>query len=194
MHIITHTLNIKTFIKQCNYQLYSDMYHIFTFKYHLVQVPSMIKWHAFTMYRVGKKLLDNYKASIRENHFCNMRKHFKCRDRWVIWTPSLPYICPDGFILPTSATCLLPVWGINTKPPLDHHTLKSKDLVSEEKRGDRTAAFAGRYCHNKHGPLYGHATVHRPVDRSWYDYYDHVAEALQRQWTRWTEGFCCEYG
>jgi len=31
-------------------------------------------------------------------------------------------------------------------PPLDHHTLKSKDLVSEENRGDRTAPVAGRQC------------------------------------------------
>ena len=145
-HIITNTLNIKTFIKQCNCQLYSDMYHIITLKYHFIQVPSTIKGHVFTMYKVGKKLLDNCKASIRENHLCNMRKHFKCRDKRVIWTLSLPYICPDGFIFPTPVTCLLPLRGTNTIPPLDHHTLKSKDLVSEENRGDRTAPFAGRHC------------------------------------------------
>ena len=30
--------------------------------------------------------------------------------------------------------------------PLDHHTLKSKDLISEENRSDKTAPFAGRHC------------------------------------------------
>ena len=30
--------------------------------------------------------------------------------------------------------------------PLDHHTLKSKDLLSDENRGDRTAPLAGRHC------------------------------------------------
>jgi hypothetical protein len=31
-------------------------------------------------------------------------------------------------------------------PPPDHHKLKSKDLISEENRGDGTVPFAGRNC------------------------------------------------